>query len=83
MYVRGSCTDKNWESGNCPDVCVNSAVNNMASGWGVGQCPGSEAFFCIDSNHNTTDCSTGSNVFKFARKCTALAVGNRTNAALS
>jgi len=65
LYVRGSCTDKTWRSGNCPNFCVNPANNDkLDGGIGMQQCPGLlSSFYCMDGA--PFDCKSGENVVSF------------------
>jgi hypothetical protein len=66
VYVRGSCTDKDWESGKCPQFCANGNspyFDNMSGGNGIGICKGNKSgsmFYCLDSAK--FDCEAGVNV---------------------
>jgi len=66
-YVRGSCTDKTWRDGNCPNFCVNgdAPVNDLLSGgMGMMKCQGTDeqVFYCVDGNMETVDCAAQKNV---------------------
>lgn len=67
QYVRGSCTDKSWRSGNCPSVCVDPKRDLISGGNGVAACPGSdELFYCISKGLGVANCTTGFNLINFA-----------------
>jgi hypothetical protein len=66
-YVRGSCTDETWRSGNCPSVCVDPNRDDVSGGNGVAQCPNSDTeFYCISSGLGVSNCSTGYQLIDFA-----------------
>lgn len=67
-YVRGSCTDKSWRSGDCPNFCVDPKVANTGGGTGIAMCPGrgDKVFFCIDLAEH--DCDTNDNILFFNGK---------------
>ena len=70
LYSRGSCTDKSWNSSQCPKFCVNpSAPFNdvQTSGQEVLKCPGrDDLFYCNDSNASGANCTTGENIVTFS-----------------
>ena len=66
-FVRGSCTDSSWRSGNCPTVCVDPDQDNVSGGNGVAQCPDSDSeYYCISSGVSEDNCSTGDDLIDFA-----------------
>lgn len=72
-YVRGSCTDKTWRSGNCPSVCVDPDRDDVSGGNGVGKCPNSDTeFYCISSGLGVANCSTGYQLIDFAGRLLSL-----------
>ena len=65
-FVRGSCTDKSWRSGNCPNFCADPEKDNTGGGMGISQCPGTyKMFYCIDSAMDQVDCDKQQNVLVF------------------
>ncbi|KAK5996160.1 hypothetical protein PT974_04588 [Cladobotryum mycophilum] len=70
-FVRGSCTDKNWRSSNCPLFCMDPKADNVGGGEGIFKCPNTtkDLYYCINGyNLNTlngTNCQTGTNVLFF------------------
>jgi hypothetical protein len=73
QYVRGSCTDKSWRSGNCPSVCVDPNRDNTGGGNGLAQCPDSDdLFWCISDGLGVENCTTGFNLVDFAGKLSIL-----------
>ena len=65
-FVRGSCTDKTWRSGNCPSVCVDEDRDNVGGGNGVGQCPDTDTeFYCISTGLGEDNCTTGYDIIDF------------------
>ncbi|KAB5547142.1 hypothetical protein GE09DRAFT_1130082 [Coniochaeta sp. 2T2.1] len=71
-FVRGSCTDKTWRSGNCPNFCVNEAHGDtLDGGIGMAKCPGNkDMYYCMDGF--PFDCVKGDNVLSFSGTPTAL-----------
>jgi len=65
-YDRGSCTDKTWRSGRCPNFCVNAAHNDtLDGGIGMAKCPGNlDMYYCMDGA--SFNCQTGDNVLSFS-----------------
>ena len=65
-YVRGSCTDKTWRSGDCPNFCVNPAHGDtLDGGIGMARCPGNrDMYYCMDGW--PFDCVKGDNVLSFS-----------------
>jgi hypothetical protein len=64
VLVRGSCTDKDWRSSECPLFCINPATDNMPGGMGIRQCENNpEFYFCNNSQGH--DCDTAENVLLF------------------
>jgi len=65
-YVRGSCTDESWRSGNCPNFCVQGDdpwYDNMSGGEGMIICPGSTSdFYCYDYNVGEVSCKDQNNL---------------------
>ena len=67
LYVRGSCTDKTWRSGDCPLFCLNPQYDDVGGGEGIGKCPGeNQLYYCIDSQ--PVNCSADKNVLIFEGK---------------
>jgi hypothetical protein len=73
-YVRGSCTDKTWNSEFCPNVCITPSNNdNWSGGMGVNKCAGDkDRYWCINNQTeplSTSDiCSSSTYFFEFASK---------------
>lgn len=69
IYVRGSCTDKNWRSSNCPLFCINPAApfnDNVSGGAGISKCPGNkDMYYCVDFATDQVNCTTEKNVLIF------------------
>ncbi|KAF4991125.1 hypothetical protein FDECE_14141 [Fusarium decemcellulare] len=60
-YVRGTCTDKAWRSGNCPSFCINPEVDDLDHGMSIERCEGYDnRFYCI--NDDNPNCRTRENV---------------------
>ncbi|KAF4459501.1 hypothetical protein FALBO_13740 [Fusarium albosuccineum] len=60
-YVRGTCTDKTWRSGNCPSFCINPEVDDFDHGMSIERCEGYDnRFYCI--NGDNPNCRTRENV---------------------
>ncbi|GAB1317266.1 hypothetical protein MFIFM68171_07476 [Madurella fahalii] len=73
LYVRGSCTDKDWRSSKCPSFCVNPANNDkLDGGIGIRKCPSrdDDTYYC--DNGAFHDCDTLENVLSFQGTPTAL-----------
>lgn len=65
--VRGSCTDKSWRSGSCPNFCADPTKDNVGGGMGVGLCRSTQnVFYCI--NGDKADCDKMQNVLIFESK---------------
>ena len=63
-YVRGTCTDKMWKSGGCPNFCINPRVDELGRGMPVERCEGDkEWYYCV--NENEPDCDTRENILVF------------------
>ncbi|EDU47132.1 hypothetical protein PtrSN002B_007082 [Pyrenophora tritici-repentis] len=79
-YVRGSCTDKTWNSAECPTFCLNwDHGDNPAGGMGIAKCPYiEERFYCLDRFAEGFSaeqmCSNSSNYFAFADVATTATV---------
>jgi hypothetical protein len=73
-YVRGSCTDKTWNSEFCPNVCITPSNNdNWSGGMGVNKCVGDkDRYWCINNQTeplSTSEiCSSSTYFFEFASK---------------
>jgi hypothetical protein len=67
VYVRGSCTDKNWRSSECPLFCINPNppfLDAIDGGAGVRKCPGEkDMYYCVDKA--AADCKAQKNVLIF------------------
>ncbi|PNY24999.1 Uncharacterized protein TCAP_05081 [Tolypocladium capitatum] len=63
-YVRGSCTDKSWRNGACPNFCADPATDNVKGGEGMGRCEhDARLFHCINSKK--PDCDKAENILVF------------------
>lgn len=83
-YVRGSCTDKTWRSGNCPSVCVDPDRDDVSGGNGVAKCPNSDTeFYCISSGLGVANCSTGYQLIDFAGRFSSIPIIDETPFATS
>ncbi|CAK7224973.1 hypothetical protein SCUCBS95973_005700 [Sporothrix curviconia] len=72
-YVRGSCTDETWRSGNCPSVCVDPDRDDVSGGNGVGQCPDSDTeYYCISAGLGVDNCTTDYELIVYASSPTVL-----------
>ncbi|KYK60386.1 hypothetical protein DCS_01523 [Drechmeria coniospora] len=68
-YLRGSCTDRSWRSGNCPSFCLQENMDNIGAASGVQACPGDYSetrFFCI--NKQADGCRIAGKVLVFPCK---------------
>ncbi|KAL6869340.1 hypothetical protein ACO1O0_000665 [Amphichorda felina] len=77
-YVRGTCTDRSWRSGNCPNFCINDEVDRLDQGMPIEKCPANkdnddddgeeeggkeELYYCV--NKRKPDCANRHNVLVF------------------
>lgn len=68
-YVRGTCTDKSWRSGNCPNFCVNKQVDRLGQGMPIESCDEDDAdgdhdvYYCV--NKQEKSCKNEWNVLVF------------------
>jgi hypothetical protein len=74
LYVRASCTDKDWAANECPSFCMNSQVgdNTGVGGMGVSKCDangGVDRYYCRNnmttSLSNDVICTNSSLYFEF------------------
>ncbi|KND87051.1 hypothetical protein TOPH_08260, partial [Tolypocladium ophioglossoides CBS 100239] len=71
VYVRGSCTDKNWRSGSCPNFCADPEADNIQGGVGMAKCERDDKlFYCVDSRK--ANCDKMENILVFQVAPTAL-----------
>ncbi|KAK3311628.1 uncharacterized protein B0T15DRAFT_522099 [Chaetomium strumarium] len=66
LYVRGSCTDKDWRSSKCPSFCVDPAKGHkLDGGIGIKKCPNrsDDTYHCDDGQ--PFDCDLLDNVLSF------------------
>ncbi|KAF2095947.1 hypothetical protein NA57DRAFT_59012 [Rhizodiscina lignyota] len=72
IYNRGSCTDKNWNSSECPQFCIS---NSPGGGAGMYAC-NSGHNFCCDTNGVYQGCCADSNNFlELSPATSSVAVG--------
>lgn len=72
-FVRGSCTDRSWNSPNCPSFCVSPSEDFVRGGMGVAKCPVTEdRYYCINRASTSLSqselCSNSSLYFEFDGK---------------
>ncbi|KAK4233538.1 hypothetical protein C8A03DRAFT_38742 [Achaetomium macrosporum] len=66
LYVRGSCTDKDWRSSKCPSFCVDPEKGHkLDGGIGIKKCPNrdDDTYYCDDGQ--PFDCDTLENILSF------------------
>ncbi|RAR05697.1 hypothetical protein DDE83_007265 [Stemphylium lycopersici] len=79
-YVRGSCTDKTWESDECPQFCLDWDHGDSDSGGvGVAKCPlVEERYYCLnryaDSMSPSELCLNETNFFTLAANPTTVTI---------
>ncbi|KAF2204922.1 hypothetical protein GQ43DRAFT_490844 [Delitschia confertaspora ATCC 74209] len=86
QWIRGSCTDQNWNDGNCPSFCQNpEADDKQDGGIGMRQCPYNDKYFiCMDHNEANADCQKGEGVVVFrASPSTVTIIGITTSTSSS
>ncbi|QKX53207.1 uncharacterized protein TRUGW13939_00283 [Talaromyces rugulosus] len=78
-YVRGSCTDKTWRSGNCPNFCVHDTApwnDSLNKPQHLGKCENTseDLYYCEDDNVQAVDCAKHSAVVSFVGQPTTVTV---------
>ncbi|KAI9167932.1 hypothetical protein HJFPF1_04073 [Paramyrothecium foliicola] len=64
--ARGSCTDKDWRSSDCPAFCIDPDVDNMASGTDMARCEGEdELYWCLNKAQDKASCAKRRNIVLF------------------
>jgi len=69
-YVRGACTDENWNSPSCPKFCINALPpfdDDIGGPQSMSKCPDTSAdiYYCDDEMMATVNCSSNQDVVSF------------------
>ncbi|POR31358.1 Uncharacterized protein TPAR_08408 [Tolypocladium paradoxum] len=64
-FSRGSCTDRSWRSGACPNFCADPEADNVGGGEGMGRCErDAKLFYCINAK-TKPNCDKMENILIF------------------